>query len=78
LVKPIDDGPAIVPKSSQKRLSHNEAGNEASGALQDEAVDIERETADQGNQAIEHTEPDEGSVRSEAAEAFEIVRRIPR
>ena len=47
-----------VPKNSQKRLSYSEDVNEASGALQDEAVDFKRETADRGNQAIERTEPD--------------------
>ena len=42
-----------VPKNSQKPLSYNEDVNEASGALQDEAVDLERETADRGNQCTE-------------------------
>jgi hypothetical protein len=50
-----------VPKNSQKRLSYNEDVNEASRALQDEAVDLERGTADRGNQAIERTEPDDRS-----------------
>ena len=47
-----------VPKNSQKRLSYNEDVNEASGALQDEAVDLERENGRPGNQ---RTEPDDRS-----------------
>jgi hypothetical protein len=55
------DAVRSVPKNSQKRLSYNEDVNEASEVLQGEAVDLERETADRGNLAIECTEPDDGS-----------------
>ena len=37
-----------VPKNSRKQISYNEDANEASGLVLDEAVDLERETADQG------------------------------
>jgi hypothetical protein len=50
-----------VRKNSRKRISYNEDANEASSLVRDEAVDPERETADRGNQAIERTEPNDGS-----------------
>jgi hypothetical protein len=50
--------------------SYNEDVNEASEVLQGEAVDLERETADRGNLAIECTEPDDGSN----SPAFEVIK----
>ncbi len=65
-----------VPKNSRKRISYNEDANEASGLVLDEAVDLERETADRGNQAIEHTEPDDGSInRSTSSCTFLLTGR---
>ena len=58
---PNADAVRSVPKNSRKRMSYNEDANEASGLVRDEAADLERETADRGNQAIERTEPDDGS-----------------
>ena len=58
---PSADAVRSVPKNSRKRMSYNEDANEASGLVRDEAADLERETADRGNQAIERTEPDDGS-----------------
>jgi len=58
---PSADAVRSVPRNSRKRTAYNEDANEASGLVRDEAVDLERETANRGNQAIERTEADDGS-----------------
>ena len=51
-----------VPKKRRRRLSYSEDANEPSDLLQNEAVDVERQTPDEGNPAIERIEPEDNST----------------
>ena len=48
-----------VPRQRKSSPSYGEEANEASALLSEEAADVQRETPDRGNVAIERTEPEE-------------------
>lgn len=48
-----------VPKKRKTPPSYGEDANEASTLLREEPADVQRETPDRGNVAVERTEPEE-------------------
>ncbi len=51
-----------VPKKRKRRLPYSEDVDEPCDLLQEEAVDVERQTPDKGNPAIERIEPEDDTM----------------
>ena len=51
-----------VPKKRKTPPSYNEEANEAPTLLSEETADVQRETPDRGNVAVERAEPEEADT----------------